>query len=361
MSGSRLAAPAGQRLDRSRRLTFQFNGRTLYGHPGDTLASALLANGVQLVGRSFKLHRPRGIFSCGVEEPTGLVDVGEGATRTPNLRATLVELHDGLIAASVNCWPSVGFDLGAVNSRLGALLPAGFYYKTFKWPNWHWYEPAIRRMAGLGRASSVPDPDRYEEVAAQVEVLVVGGGPAGLTAAVSAAEAGAKTLLVTSGPALGGALAWRRDPHIEQLMLRAARCGLEQMTRGLAFGVYDHNLVCVRESLPGAAGAKGGVLRERLWKIRARAVIAATGALERPMIFPDNDRPGVMLAGAADKYAHAFGVACGRRVVIAANSDAAYQVAASLRALGIEVVALIDRRARSDIAAAAAVRTLTNA
>jgi sarcosine oxidase, subunit alpha len=333
----------------------------MYGHPGDTLASALLASGVQLVGRSFKLHRPRGIFSCGVEEPTGLVDVGEGATRTPNLRATLVELHDGLIAASVNCWPSVGFDLGAVNSTIGALLPAGFYYKTFKWPNWHWYEPAIRRMAGLGKVSSVPDPDRYEEVAAQAEVLVVGGGLAGLTAAVCASEAGADTLLVTSGPTLGGALAWRSDPQIEQLIARAARCGLKQMTRSLAFGVYDHNLVCVRESLPSAAGAKGGVLRERLWKIRARAVIAATGALERPMIFPDNDRPGVMLAGAADTYAHAFGVACGRRVVIAANSDSAYQVAASLRALGIEVIALIDRRARTDIAGSAAVRTLTNA
>lgn len=361
MSGWRLAAPAGQRLDRSRQLSFKFNGRTLYGHPGDTLASALLANGVQLVGRSFKLHRPRGIFSCGVEEPTGLVDVGEGATRTPNMRATLVELHEGLIAASVNCWPSVDFDLGAVNSKLAALLPAGFYYKTFKWPNWHWYEPAIRRVAGLGKVSSEPDPDRYEEVSAQAAVLVVGGGLAGLTAAVSAAEAGADTLLVTSGPALGGALAWRNDPDIIALTQRAARSGLRQMTRSVAFGVYDHNLVCVRETLHSALGPRGAALRERLWKIRARAVIAATGAFERPMMFPDNDRPGVMLAGAADKYAHAFGVACGQRVVIVANSDSAYPVASSLRSLGIDVSAVIDRRPRADIAEAASVRTLTNA
>src|ERR1700735_1623865 len=204
MTASRLAAPLGCRIDRSRRLEFQFNGRRFSGFAGDTLASALLANGVQLVGRSFKLHRPRGIFSCGVEEPTGLVDVGEGALRTPNMRATLVELSEGLVAASVNCWPSVGFDLGAINSKLAALLPAGFYYKTFKWPNWHLYEPSIRRMAGLGKASSEADPDRYEEVSTQAEVLVIGGGLAGLSAAVSAAEAGADTLLLAGGPALGG-------------------------------------------------------------------------------------------------------------------------------------------------------------
>jgi sarcosine oxidase, subunit alpha len=363
MTGSRLAAPLGRRLDRSQSVSFEFNGRRLRGFAGDTLASALLANGVQLVGRSFKLHRPRGIFSCGVEEPTGLVDLGEGATRTPNMRATLVELHEGLVAASVNCWPSVGFDVGAINSRMAALLPAGFYYKTFKWPNWHLFEPTIRRMAGLGRVSGEPDPDRYEEAAAQADVLVVGGGLAGLCAAVSAAEAGADTLLLTSGPALGGALAWRADPQVAELTARAERCGVRHMTRTLAFGIYDHNLVCAREALPAPMRfAAGGVLRERLWKIRARAIIAATGAFERPMIFPNNDRPGVMLAGAAEKYAHAFGVACGQRVVIAANSDSAYRVAASLRAVGVNVVALVDRRPAADIGAEAAqVRTLRSA
>jgi sarcosine oxidase subunit alpha len=373
MTASRLAAPLGTRIDRSRSLSFEFNGRRYSGYAGDTLASALLANGVQLVGRSFKLHRPRGIFSCGVEEPTGLVDVGEGALRTPNMRATLVELSEGLVAASVNCWPSVGFDLGAINSKLAALLPAGFYYKTFKWPNWHLYEPSIRRMAGLGRASAQPDPDRYEEVAADVEVLVIGGGLAGLSAAVSAAEAGARTLLLASGPTLGGALAWRNDSEVAELLERATRSGVRQMTRTMAFGIYDHNLVCARETLPavstrrgvgGTAGADGGggVLRERLWKIRARSIIVAAGALERPMIFPDNDRPGVMLAGAADKYAHAFGVACGRRVVIAANSDSAYGTAASLQAAGVNIVALVDRRPQADIGAEAThLRTLVNA
>jgi sarcosine oxidase, subunit alpha len=364
MTASRLAAPLGCRIDRSQRLEFQFNGRRFSGFAGDTLASALLANGVQLVGRSFKLHRPRGIFSCGVEEPTGLVDLSAGATRTPNMRSTLVELHDGLVAASVNCWPSVDFDVGAINSRMAALLPAGFYYKTFKWPNWQLFEPSIRRMAGLGRASGEPDPDRYEEVAARADVLVAGSGIAGLSAAVAAAEAGADTLLLASGPTLGGALAWRADPRVAELIARAERCGVRHLTRTMAFGIYDHNLVCAREVLQPPAGrrAAGGVLRERLWKIRARAVIAAAGAFERPVIFPDNDRPGVMLAGAADKYAHAFGVACGQRVVIAANSDSAYRVAASLYAAGVQVIAVVDRRPRADIGAEAAqVHTLVNA
>ena len=183
MTASRLPAPLGSRLDRSRGVVFEFNGRRLTGFAGDTLASALLANGVSIVGRSFKLHRPRGIFSCGVEEPSGLVDLSDGPRRTPNQRATLVELQDGLKAVSVNCWPSVEFDLGAINGYLSRLLPAGFYYKTFKWPTWHLFEPTIRRMAGFGRVSSETDPDRYEEVSASVDVVVAGGGIAGLSAA----------------------------------------------------------------------------------------------------------------------------------------------------------------------------------
>ncbi len=365
MTATRLAAPAGCALDRSQHLSFQFNGCTLQGYAGDTLASALLANDVQLIGRSFKLHRPRGIMSCGVEEPTGLVDLGEGAKRTPNMRATLLELYDGLVASSVNCWPSVGFDIGAVNNRFASLLPAGFYYKTFKWPSWHLFEPAIRRMAGLGKSSGQRDPDRYEEAAGRADVLVIGGGLAGLSAAVAAAEAGADTLLLASGATLGGALAWRTDTQVAELIGRAKRSGMRWMTRTLAFGIYDHNLVCARETLhqPGAPLAARGVLRERLWKIRARAVVAAAGAFERPMIFPNNDRPGVMLAGAADRYAHAFGVACGERVVIAANSDSAYHVAASLRAAGMNVIAVVDRRPQVDIGAARSVpvRTFVNA
>jgi sarcosine oxidase subunit alpha len=351
MTSSRLAAPLGSRLDRKRSVSFEFNGARLSGFTGDTLASALLASGVQLVGRSFKLHRPRGIFSCGVEEPNGLVDVGTGSTRTPNQRATMIELEEGLSAVSVNCWPSVGFDLGAVSGFFSSLLPAGFYYKTFKWPSWHLFEPTIRRMAGLGRVSGEPDPDRYEEVAVAVDVLVVGGGISGVSAASSAARAGADTLLLTSGATLGGALGWRADTEMGELAAGAERAGARILTRTLAFGVYDHGLVCAREALPRQPPRAGGVLRERLWKIRARHIVCAAGAFERPMLFPDNDRPGVMLAGAAEKYAHAFGVACGERVVIASNSDSSYRVAESLRAAGVNVVAVVDRRSPADIGA----------
>ncbi len=365
MTGSRVEAPHGSQIDRNRGVSFEFNDVKMWGFSGDTVASALLANGVRLVGRSFKLHRPRGIFSCGVEEPSALVDVGTGPRRSPNQRATLVELHEGLSAVSINCWPSVGFDLGAINGRVSALLPAGFYYKTFKWPNWHLFEPAIRRMAGLGRASGAPDPDRYEEVAATADVLVVGGGIAGLSAAASAAEAGARTLLVSSGAFLGGNLGWRNDAGVAELIARAQHAGVRVLMRTLAFGVYDHSLVCAREVLPQpsltAREREAGVLRERLWKIRARHIVAAAGAFERPMLFPNNDRPGVMLAGAADKYLHAFGVACGKRVVIAANSDSAYHVAESLRSAGIDVIALVDRRSPGDIGGASGVRVLTGA
>ena len=350
MAGERLAAPAGTRIDRSREVSFTFNGRALRGFAGDTLASALLASGVRLVGRSFKLHRPRGVWSCGLEEPSAIVDVGRGGRRTPNVRATLLAIEEGLVAQSVNCWPGVGFDLGALTGAAAALLPAGFYYKTFMWPNWHWFEPAIRRMAGLGRAPTAPDPDHYEEQSAAVDVLVVGGGIAGLTAASAAAEAGARTMLLTRGEHLGGALGWCGDREVAALASRVRERGVGIRTRTLAFGLYDHNLVCAVEALvgEGRADLPQCVLRERLWKIRARHVIAAAGAFERPLPFPDNDRPGVMLAGAAHKYAEAYGVACGRRVVIAANSDSAYATARALAARGLEVVAIADRRASVD-------------
>ena len=345
----RLAAPAGAWIDRSRPLAFNFNSRVYHGYHGDTLASALLANDVRLLGRSFKLHRPRGVWSCGVEEPNAIVDVGGGPRRTPNVRATLLPLSEGLSAASVNCWPGVGFDVGAISGAFSALLPAGFYYKTFKWPSWGLFEPAIRRMAGLGTAPTEPDLDHYEEVAAEAEVLVVGGGTAGLAAAAAAARAGAQTWLLARSAQLGGALGWRADPEVARLEAAARAAGVRVLTRTVAFGVYDHNLVCAVETLSatGRQDLPACVLRERLWKIRARNVIAATGAFERPVLFADNDRPGVMLSGAALKYALAYGVACGRRAVIAAASDAAYGVAAALRAVGTEIVAIIDRRADS--------------
>jgi sarcosine oxidase, subunit alpha len=351
----RLEAPAGAWIDRARPLGFTFNGRAYSGFAGDTLASALLANDVRLLGRSFKLHRPRGVFTCGVEEPNAIVDLGSGARRTPNVRATLLPLAPGLSATSVNCWPSVSFDVGALNGTFSALLPAGFYYKTFKWPSWGWFEPAIRRMAGLGAAPTDPDPDHYEELAAEVDVLVVGGGVAGLTAAAASARAGARTLLLEGGVHLGGAGSFRADPEAERLVAAVHGAGVRVLTRTLAFGVYDHNLVCAVESVSGEGSADlpACVLRERLWRIRARHIIAAIGAFERPLVFPDNDRPGVMLAGAALEYALAYGVACGRRAVIATASDSAYPTAAALRDAGVEVVAIIERRAESAAAAEA--------
>ena len=364
MSAFRLPAAAGLWIERARPVSFTFNGRRLTGLRGDTLASALLANGIALVGRSFKLHRPRGIWSCGVEEPSSLVDVGCGGRHTANVRATALPLVAGLAARSVNCWPGVGFDVGALTGACAALLPAGFYYKTFKWPHWRWYEPAIRRMAGMGHAPREADADRYEEQAASVDILVVGGGIAGLTAAVAAARAGAATMLVASGARLGGGLSWRDNPQVRELAGAAAAAGVHLLERTMAFGIYDHNLVCAVESLCGDGAPHSGppVLRERLWKIRAHTVIAASGACERPLLFPGNDRPGVMLAGAAEKYARAFGVACGRRAVIAAGSDHVYAIAAGLRAAGIEIVAVIDGRDSSPaIEAARDVRVLTGA
>ncbi len=360
MSAWRLAEPFGTLIDRSQPISFLFNGRSLTGLGGDTLASALLVNGVRLVGRSFKLHRPRGIFSCGIEEPTGIVDLLDGVRRTPNVRSTVVEISPGLAAESVNCWPSVRFDLGALNGWFAPLLPAGFYYKTFKWPNWHLFEPTVRRMAGLGRASLTTDQDRYEEVSTQVDLLVVGGGIAGLAAAIASAEAGARTTLLCAGAAPGGGLGAQGDPAVAEMIAKAGRAGVTVMPRTLAFGVYDHNLVCASEQLAGATRGPG-VLRERLWKIRARSIIAAQGAFERPMIFPGNDRPGVMLSGAVQRYADAYGVACGRRIVIAANCDSAYRVAQRLRTAGIEVLAVLDRRPASHIGThAEGVRTLAS-
>jgi sarcosine oxidase subunit alpha len=350
VSGFRLPAPSGSRLNRGIELSFKFDGRAHRAFSGDTLAAALLASGERLVGRSFKLHRPRGIFSCGVEEPNAIVDVLRDGRRHPNGRATCVEVEEGLAAEPVNCRPSLRFDVGALTGLFSSLVPAGFYYKTFKWPNWHFFEPSIRRMAGLGRVERTSDRDRYDEVNLSVDVAVIGAGCSGLAAAISAAEAGARVLLISSAPMLGGTLAWADAQVIAPLASKVRDSRVQVLTRTTAFGLYDHNLVCAREFLASPAT---GAVRERLWKIRAGTVIAATGAFERPVVFPDNDRPGVMLAGAADKYAQAYGVACGRRAVIAANCDRAYAVAQSLAARGIEIEAIVDRRKESDVDAGA--------
>jgi sarcosine oxidase subunit alpha len=351
--------PAGGAIDRSRPLRFSFDGESYTGYVGDTLASGLLANGVHLVGRSFKYHRPRGILAAGSEEPNALVTVSRDAARTtPNLRATQVELYEGLTAQSQNRWPSLRSDVGRVNDWLSAFFPAGFYYKTFMWPQKAWkalYEPIIRRAAGLGEAPTRPDPDRYAQRYAHCEVLVVGGGPAGIAAALTAADSGARVLLCDEQPAFGGSLqgdvAARIDGDPARVWLERALAALASnprvtlLPRTTAFGYFPHNFLGLSERLtdhlatPPAAGP-----RERLWQVRAQTVVLATGAIERPLVFPGNDRPGIMLAGAGQMYLNRYGVRVGARVVVVTADDGAYQAALDLCAAGVAVAAVADLR-----------------
>ncbi len=347
----------GGRIDRGHSLDFTFNGKRYTGYAGDTLASALLANGVMLVGRSFKYHRPRGILSAGAEEPNALVQLGAGARSEPNLRATQVELFDGLEAASVNCWPSVRFDIGAIGDRLSRILPAGFYYKTFMWPArlWPRYESLIRGAAGLGRAPEAADPDRYEKRHVHCDVLVAGGGPAGLAAALAAGRTGARVILADEQNEFGGALlglratikrgralGWVADTVAELAALDEVRL----LKRGMVFGYYDHDYLGVVEHVTDHLGpaAEPGTPRQRLWKVRAKQVVLATGAHERPLVFADNDRPGVMLASAAQAYVNRYAVKPGERVVFFTAHDGAYQAALDLADAGVRIAAVVDLR-----------------
>jgi len=365
--------PAGGRIDRQELLPFTFDGRTYQGYRGDTLASALLANGVHLIGRSFKYHRPRGIFSAGAEEPNALVTVGRDHARiTPNLRATQVELYRNLNAHSQNRWPSLEFDVGRVNDLLSRFFPAGFYYKTFMWPRGAWksvYEPLIRRAAGLGVAPTLPDPDRYAQRYAHCDVLVVGAGPAGLAAALTAANAGARVILCDEQAELGGSLL--SDPAVgiegknsadwleSVLALLKDNARVSLLPRTTAFGYFPHNLIGLNERLTDHMDvAPDHLPRERLWQVRARHVLLATGALERPLIFPGNDKPGVMLAGAAHSYLHRYGVRVGSKAVIVTCDDDAYQTALDLKAAGVEIAAIADVRSSSDGPLAAAARSV---
>ena len=378
-----LRSSAGGRIDRARVLHFSFDGRAYTGVAGDTLASALLANGVHLLGRSFKYHRPRGLLAAGVEEPSALVAVRRDAARyTPNLRATQVELYEGLEAHSQNRWPSLALDFGAVNDLLSPFIPAGFYYKTFMWPRRAWrslYEPRIRAAAGLGRAPILPDPDRYAGRYAHCDVLIVGAGPAGLAAAAAAAVTGARVMVCDEQNEFGGSLLsdgartasgidgrtgarWLSDTLAE---LAARQVTL--LPRTTAFGYFPHNLVALNERLTDHLAAPAALQpRERQWQVRAREVVLATGAIERPLVFPGNDRPGIMLAGAARTWLNRYGVLPGTRVVVVTASDGAYEAALELQQAGVAVAMLAEVRATAparlaDLARSAGIPLLTGA
>ena len=344
-------------IQRSNPLCFRFNGRELTGYQGDTLASALLANGVRLVGRSFKYHRPRGILTAGPEEPNALVRLGQGAMAEPNTPATMIELFEGLVAESQNAWPTVRLDVMALNDMVSPLIPAGFYYKTFMWPAAFWepiYEKLIRRAAGLGRPNQEADPDRYDKCHAHCDVLVVGSGPAGLAAALAAARSGARVILADERPELGGSLNWdkreidsRPARHWSQALVEQLRImpDVRLLPRTTVFGYYDHNMLGALERVADHLPTRAEALpRQRYWMIRAGRVVIATGAIERPLVFADNDRPGVMLASAARAYVSQYGVKPGKRAVVFTNNDDAYRTALDLERVGVEIAAVVDTR-----------------
>jgi sarcosine oxidase subunit alpha len=346
---TRLAS--GGRIDRGRAVGFRFDGVSYLGHPGDTLASALLANGVKLVGRSFKYHRPRGILSAGHEEPNALVTLRGWARAEPNTRATTVELFDGLEARSQHAWPSLRHDVYAVNSLLGRFLGAGFYYKTFMWPQKFWekvYEPLIRRAAGLGPPPRFEDPDRYATMHAHCDVLVVGSGPAGLAAARAAVAAGARVILAEHDFELGGGLL-RDAAHEAWRAAQVAALGdATVLLRTNVFGAYDHGVFgAVERVADHLAEPRPHVPRQRMWMIRARQAVIATGGYERFIAHPGNDLPGVMLAGSAATYATRFGVKPGASAALFATHDAAYHDAFALQDAGVRIRAIIDPRRES--------------
>jgi sarcosine oxidase, subunit alpha len=368
-------ATGGRLIDRTAPQDFTFNGKRLRGLAGDTLASALLANDQMLVGRSFKYHRPRGIVAAGPEEPNALMNLGQGERFEPNQRATTTELFDGLEAASQNHWPSLNYDIGVINNYAARFMPAGFYYKTFIHPRAFWkhlFEPVIRQAAGLGRAPKDRDADRYEHVYAFADTLVIGGGIAGLQAALTAATAGKRVMLLEQTAHWGGrapvdgveidgkpVAAWI-DATIATLQ------DMENVTlrlRTVGAGVYDHGYVLANERVADHTPTDGRP-KQRLWRIRAGVIITATGAIERPLSFAGNDIPGVMLAASVRDYITNFAVSPGDRTVIATNNDDAYLTALAIKAAGLAVPVIVDARteANGDLpnrARAAGVRVLT--
>ena len=361
--------PKGGLIDRGVALGFRFDGEPLGGHPGDTLASALLASGKTLFGRSFKYHRPRGVLTAGAEEPNALVTVGVDARAEPNTRATTIELHDGLRASSQNRWPSLGLDLMAVNQLFAPLLVAGFYYKTFMWPAALWerlYEPLIRRAAGLGALSGEADPDHYDRGHAFCDLLVIGAGPAGLSAALAAGRAGLRVILADEDWRLGGRLLSERHqidgaPGAAWASLAAdelhALPNVTLMPRTSVFGVYDGREYGAIERLTDHLAAPApGRPRQRLWKIIAKRALLASGAIERAPVFGGNDRPGVMTASAVSTYANRYAAVAGRRAVVFTTCDSGWATAEDLLAAGVSVTAVLDSRPEPPQASLARVR-----
>jgi len=352
-------------IDQTIRISFKFNGRTLYGFKGDTLASALLANNIHLVGRSFKYHRPRGIMTCGSEEPNAIVQVGNDTSMTePNTRATEIELYEGLETTSQNCWPSVNFDIGAINNFFSPFIPAAFYYKTFMWPASFWkkYEHFIRKSAGLGKSPTKPDKDIYDHRYLHCDILIVGGGISGIIAAKIAAQNNLNTVLLDDKNNLGGTTLFQDNEcfkinnsysnewlkkEIENLN---SFKNLTVKTRTTLAAYHSYNYLLARENLTDhlSSNEKKDKIRQRLWKIRAKKVIIATGAMERPLIFNNNDRPGIILSSSIKKYIDYYGVKCGQKISLFTNNDTAYETAISLSKGGVTVNSVIDIRDKSN-------------
>ena len=350
----------GGYINRNKKISFKFNGKKYFGYEGDTLASALLANGVHLVGRSFKYHRPRGFLGVGVEEPNAQVQLYSGAKTEPNAVATTIELVEGLVAKSQNCFPSVSFDFGAINNFLHKFFPAGFYYKTFMWPKSFWYkiyEPIIRKAAGLGIAPLKPDPDRYEHKFEHCDILIVGSGPSGLSSALAAAKNGSRVILAEDKPRFGGSLLTDevtignksgKDWANETITELKSMPNVIIKNRSQVFGYYDHNMmVMVERTRDHIKNPSKYTPRQKLWYIRSKEVIISTGSIERPLVFGNNDRPGIMLASAVKEYMKVYGVIVGKKPIIFTNNDSGYDTAIDFKKNGINPLVL-DVRVNSD-------------
>jgi len=351
-------------IDQTNRLSFKFDGKTYFGFKGDTLASALLSNGIHLIGRSFKYHRPRGIMSCGSEEPNAICQIDKNTDLTePNVRATEIELYEGLVASSQNCWPNVNFDIGGINNFISPFIPAGFYYKTFMWPKSFWkkvYEPLIRMTAGLGKSPTHPDPDVYDHKYVHCDVLIIGGGISGIISAKIAAKNNLNTILIDDKNTLGGSTIFQNnenfkiDDEVSKDWLSKEIEELKKLknltikTRTTIAAYHNYNYLLGRENLTDhlSKNEKSFSIRQRLWKIRAKKVIIATGAIEKPLIFNNNDRPGIILANSVNKYLNFYGVACGLKNLIFTNNDSAYETAISLFEKGLSVN-IIDIRKKA--------------